>query len=161
MMGQRFFLQNKKLLSIIVAASLMVIMALMILLSGLYNAKEVYAAAGDPITMVVYGDRIVPPNTEGDDWDTAWLANDKVYIQNDDGGGFNNPGHFGQHDRISELFGTPENPSSLPKSSIIRAVMECLIPVGAPSPRWFPFYILPRPAAQQVLCTIRCSKDIC
>jgi hypothetical protein len=107
MFNQTFQIQRKSLLNRIVIA-LLVVTAL--LFSAAYTAKKVHAAA---ITMVSYGVKVVPGNTEGDDWDTTWLANDKIYIQNDDGGGFNNPGHTNNHDRISELFGTPENPATL------------------------------------------------
>jgi hypothetical protein len=62
--------------------------------------------------MATFGHRQVVPNTEGDTWDSAWLSNGKVYLRNNDGFGFG-IGNVQRHDCLSELTGTPENPTLL------------------------------------------------
>ena len=64
--------------------------------------------------MAALGHRILPAfKTEGDTWDSAWLADDKVYLQFNDGMGFLRSGRRFTHNGVVELFGTPEDPSSL------------------------------------------------
>jgi hypothetical protein len=67
------------------------------------------SGAKNPVTMIIFGHRLVPiPGyTMGDTWDGAWLSNDKLYLQHNDGTGFNNAAFV--HDRLCEMKGTPEN----------------------------------------------------
>src|SRR5512139_2415346 len=69
---------------------------------------------GKAITMAAFGHRILPASrTEGDTWDGAWLADDSVYLQFNDGMGFLRSGRRFVRNGIVELSGTPEDPSSL------------------------------------------------
>lgn len=94
---------------------LVAVMALSILLAGGTTAPV--EAAGSAVTMAAFGERIRMPGmtnngiSYGDTWDTAWRANDEVYVQLNDGNGFSGTNY--QHSKIGRLNGTPENPSSL------------------------------------------------
>ena len=66
------------------------------------------------ITMAAWGMRFNPGISFGDTWDTAWLANDSLFVQHNDGHGFYNGGSVAyKHDRICEVFGTPEEPETV------------------------------------------------
>jgi len=68
-----------------------------------------YAVSGD-VTMAGIGSRVVPPGSHGDTWDSTWLANDRLLAQQNDGQGF---GGAYVNDRITEITGTPETPSTI------------------------------------------------
>lgn len=97
----------KKLISLFLSTG---VLASAILMFGLIQPQKA-EAAGNPITLAGFGHRISTSNTNGDTWETTWLANDKVHVQHNDGTGFNNGANV--HDRICELLGSPETPSSI------------------------------------------------
>ena len=73
-------------------------------------------AADSPVTLAAFGNRVIAPGessgvSDGDTWDAAWSASGTLYLQHNDGTGFDN-GAF-VHDRICSLQGTPQNPRSL------------------------------------------------
>jgi hypothetical protein len=69
---------------------------------------------GPPITAASFGDRETNPDqTNGDTWDSTWLADGRVLIQYNDGNGFSEPHQNVHHDGICELQGSPENLAAL------------------------------------------------
>jgi hypothetical protein len=84
--------------------------------STVFLTLSVSAHANDGITTASLGERVValgqngtPSN--GDTWDSAWAPNGDLYLQHNDGTGFDNGTYV--HDRICSLQGTPELPSTL------------------------------------------------
>jgi len=82
---------------------------------GLVNVVKV-EAAGQAVTLAAFGPRVLVPgmtgtNLYGDTWDGAWSSNGVLYLQHNDGVGFNH-GQF-VHDRICSLEGSPQVASSL------------------------------------------------
>ncbi len=70
-----------------------------------------------PVTMVGFGQVVVPGGSQGDTWDSTWLADGSVLFQNNDGAGWGGS-DFNNHDQISELTGTPETPGTLSGSNV-------------------------------------------
>ena len=69
----------------------------------------------DSVTMIAFGDKFVVPGTGGDTWDLTWGADDKIYMQHNDGNGFSyswNPAPT-VHSRVMSMEGTPEDPSTI------------------------------------------------
>ncbi|MBC8003688.1 MAG: DUF4185 domain-containing protein, partial [Opitutaceae bacterium] len=68
-----------------------------------------------PLTFAAFGHRVIAPGSggysNGDTWDGAWSADDTLYLQHNDGSGFNNSGYV--HDRLTKLNGTPQMPGTL------------------------------------------------
>lgn len=74
------------------------------------------AQPGRPVTLGGFGHRVVPgtgrntgQGANGDTWDSAWLADDRVIVQHDDGQAWGKGNQRG----IGELLGSPENPPSI------------------------------------------------
>jgi len=70
-------------------------------------ARQVNADSA-PVTMASYGQRKVVIGTEGDTWDSSWLANGSIYLQNNDGAGWGSS-DTGLHDCLSLLQGSPDD----------------------------------------------------
>lgn len=69
----------------------------------------------DSVTMIAFGDKFIVPGTGGDTWDLTWGADDKIYMQHNDGNGFSyswDPAPT-VHSRVMSMEGTPEDPSSI------------------------------------------------
>jgi hypothetical protein len=71
---------------------------------------------GEAVTLAASGHRVIAPGlssgySNGDTWDTAWAADDTLYLQQNDGTGFRNSAYV--HDRVCKLQGTPQMPGTL------------------------------------------------
>lgn len=106
-------LKTKKLLKSFIITPILV----SVLIGINIRTTHTVQAAGNPITMAGFGHRQVQGGTEGDTWDSTWLANNNVYLQNNDGYGWGS-GNTGRHDCISQLNGTPETPLSISGSNL-------------------------------------------
>jgi len=85
----------------------------MCLALALGNFQSLSAA---PVTLAAFGHRVIAPGlsagySNGDTWDGAWGLNGTLFLQHDDGTGFNKGANV--HDRLCQLQGTPEIPSTL------------------------------------------------
>jgi hypothetical protein len=74
---------------------LRVILGLLIMVTSIITVQiPVAQAAGNPITMAAFGQKIRMPgmdnqsNLYGDTWDTTWRSNDDTYIQCNDYSGY-------------------------------------------------------------------------
>ena len=81
---------------------------LLLLVTG---GATVVTARQAPVTMAALGQKLVVNGTNGDTWDSAWLANDTVYLQCNDATGFGDGDS--RHDILCALTGSPEAPQTL------------------------------------------------
>ena len=82
------------------------------LMLGLGTQPSAGEQPGPAITLAGFGARIATKDTKGDTWDGAWLADDRVLLQYDDGFGWGKSGKKGDMLRgIGEMLGTPDIPA--------------------------------------------------
>jgi hypothetical protein len=69
---------------------------------------------GPAIAMAAFGERYTNQDqTDGDTWDSAWLADGRVLVQYNDGNGFSLPHANVHHDGLCELQGNPQDLSTI------------------------------------------------